>query len=177
MADGSDAASRAERKRARLAAPPPELDPDLARFSLAELRAQRSELTDYETRVSYWRRIIQARLDLLREGRQPEDLDRLAEALADAPSRGHRMVNLAILPSDQVPPLPGLAELWQRTPAAGAETEAYLVELSEVEGKLSDHRRHLHHRIDAIHHELIARYRQEPALALDLLPAPGILGD
>jgi hypothetical protein len=169
MMDPEADRQRAARKKARLAAPPPELSEEFSGYTLPELRALRAELTDYETRVSYWRRLIQARMDLAQEGRQPEDLDRLAHALADAPSRGRRIANLDLFPPDTVAPLPELAELWQMSPGPD-DLAAYQERLKEVEQTLSTHRRMLHQQIDALHNELIARYRQEPRQALSALP-------
>lgn len=169
MTSPDAAEQRAARKKARLATPPPELSDEFAPYSLEELRQMRTELTDYETRVSYWRRLVQARMDLAEAGEHPEDIGRLAEALADAPSHGRRIANLDLFPPDTAPPLPQLAELWQRTPGP-SETDEYLAELGKVERELSEHRRMLFQRIDALHAELIARYRSEPRLALSALP-------
>src|SRR3954468_24087552 len=44
----------------------PERSPEFAHLALEGLRAYRRALTTEEGRVSYWRRIIQARLDLVR---------------------------------------------------------------------------------------------------------------
>ncbi|MCB0915647.1 MAG: hypothetical protein H6525_00885 [Actinobacteria bacterium] len=170
MPESADAAQqRAQRKKARLAVPPPEPSEEFSDYTLAELRRLRAELTDYETRVSYWRRLVQARTDLARAGQQPEDRDRLAHALADAPSRGRRIANLDLFPSDTTPPLPELNELWESAPRAD-ELDDYLDRLERIERDLSSHRRALHQRIDALHNELIARYRADPTLALSALP-------
>ena len=48
---------------------PPERDPQFAHLDLAGLRDFRSTLTHEESRVSYWRRIIQARLDIVNSAR------------------------------------------------------------------------------------------------------------
>lgn len=162
---------RAARKKARLSAPPPEPQEEFTELSLADLRALHRELTDYETRVSYWRRLVQARMDLTSAGRQSDDMERLAQALADAPGRGRRIANLDVMPPDQVPPLPGLEDLWQYAPGDDeVQIADYLLRLAQIERELSAHRHGLHERIDALHHELIARYRQNPALALSALP-------
>lgn len=162
---------RAARKKARLSAPPPEPQEEFTELSLADLRTLHRELSDYETRVSYWRRLVQARMDLISAGRQPDDIGRLAQALADAPGRGRRIANLDVMPPDQVPPLPGLEDLWQYAPGDDEQQVAeYLTRLGQIERELSAHRHGLHERIDALHHELIARYRQNPALALSALP-------
>ena len=55
----------ADRKRARLARPSPVRQHRYADVELADLRRMRSALADEEMRVSYWRRIFQARLDML----------------------------------------------------------------------------------------------------------------
>ena len=47
--------------------PVPERSTDFAHLSLTALRAYRRTLTHEESRVSYWRRLIQARLDVLRD--------------------------------------------------------------------------------------------------------------
>jgi hypothetical protein len=153
----------------KAAAPPPEPAAEFADYSLEELRALRTELTDYETRVSYWRRLVQARIDLTRGGEQPENLGRFAAALADAPSRGRRIANLDLFPPDTTPPLPQLDALWRQNPAPD-QVDDYLAKLSTIETDLSAHRRALFDRIDALHDELIARYRQDPRLALSALP-------
>jgi hypothetical protein len=142
----------------------------LQELDLASLRALRTELTDYETRVSYWRRLLQARLDLLAAGRQGHDLQQLARALADAPSRSRRMANLAVLPPDQVPPLPDVAHLWQEVPPPGSDTTEYEARLRDMERQLSELRQGLHQSIDSAHRALIERYRADPSLALTILP-------
>jgi hypothetical protein len=43
-------------------------------------------------------------------------------------------------------------------------------DLSEAEQELSQYRRELHRRIDLMTAELIARYREQPLLALQILP-------
>ena len=62
---------RAALKKARLATPAPEPAVEFAGYTLDELRILRAELNDYETRVSYWRRLVQARIDLAQEGKRP----------------------------------------------------------------------------------------------------------
>src|SRR4051812_45469887 len=57
---------------ARKAAPAPrprrERSDDFVHLSLGRLRSYRQALAEEENRVSYWRRIVQARLDLVRAG-------------------------------------------------------------------------------------------------------------
>ena len=64
----------------------PERSPDFAHLSLDGLRKYRHALSDEESRVSYWRRIIQARLDLVRaaEGGTVATVDNLRGVFAEA---------------------------------------------------------------------------------------------
>ena len=177
MVEDEDAAARrAARKKARLSVAPPEPAPEFSDLSLDDIRRNKSALNDYETSVSYWRRILQARLDLLDQGRSSDNLEGLADALADAPSQSRRMAMLSVLPPDQVPPLPELAGLWRYEPTGAADLADYIDRLRASERALSEHRRGLHRQIDALQRELIARYRQEPALALTALPSRGDAG-
>lgn len=166
-------ARRAARKAARAAAPPPERDAAYDRYSLSDLRAVRQELTDEETRVSYWRRIIQARLDIVQSDLPEHDpVADLSRVLSEATVVRRRIVNLTVHPTDTVPPLPDLAEVWARhvDRADAAETRRLVKDLGKAEHDLSEFRRDLHRRIDQITSELIARYRQQPLLALQILP-------
>jgi hypothetical protein len=166
-------ARRAARKAARAAAPPPQRDAAYGDLSLADLRHMRTMLGDQETQVSYWRRIIQARLDVVRtRGCDRERVADLARVLADARGSVRRLAYIDARPVDGVPPLPDLAEIWSRQvdcadAAASARLEADLV---AAELQLSAFRRELHRRIDLVTDELIARYREQPLLALQILP-------
>ena len=74
-----------------------------------------------------------------------------------------------------LPPLPDLAVLWETVAAADgtADEHAVLTRLAAAEAELSAYRRSLHERLDDATSELIARYRDEPALALRALPVQG----
>jgi hypothetical protein len=166
-------ARRAARKAARAATPPPERDASYDALSLADLRAARSELGDEETRVSYWRRIIQARLDVVRS--EVPDSERVADltrVLTDARGSVHRLAHVDVRPVDDIAPLPDLAEMWSRqVDRADAKARAKLErDLSRAEQELSAYRHELHRRIDLVTNELIARYREQPLLALQILP-------
>jgi hypothetical protein len=166
-------ARRAARKAARAATPPPERDSSYDGLSLADLRAARAELGDEETRVSYWRRIIQARLDVVRS--DVPDSERVADltrVLTDARRSVSRLAYIDVQPVDDIPPLPDLAEIWSRqVDRTDARALARLGrDLSAAEQELSSFRRELHRRIDLVTNELIARYREQPLLALQILP-------
>ena len=152
----------------------PERSPDFAHLSLDGLRAYRRALTSEEGRVSYWRRIIQARLDLVRvaESGTTATADNLRNVFAEARVDSGRRALMHVVPVDDFPPLPDLVELWAREPVVG-ETEHnrdLAHDLSKAEAQLSAYRTALHKRLAAATGELIARYREQPALCLSALP-------
>ena len=166
-------ARRAQRKAERAAAPPPERDAVYDQMSLQDLRAARATLSEEETKVSYWRRIIQARLDLVRLDRVDADpVADLRRVLTDANSSRQRLAYIDARPVDDIPPLPDLVEIWGRfvDPGDAAEVARLDHDLAAAEKELSAYRRQLHERIDGITNELIARYREQPLLALQILP-------
>ena len=155
------------------ARPVPERSEEFANLTLEGLREYRKTLTNEEAKVSYWRRIIQARLDTVRAGALGgADGAYLRPVLTDSRVAGSRTALLEVLPVDDIPPLPSLAELWDRrvdeTDTAG--TVALEADLDVAEKQLSAYRRALHQRIGAATGELIARYRESPTLCLSVLP-------
>lgn len=145
--------------------------PHLAEVSLTELRSYRERLRAEEERISYWRRLIHARVDLIRAGTVGEsnlDLDALARVLGDTGTGRVREQLLRVRASDPLPDLPDLAEVW-RTPTDEAGTAEALERLGTAEVTLTSYRRGLHDRIDEATAELIVRYRHDPAQALDIL--------
>ncbi len=156
---------------------PPELDPAYATLSLDDLRGLRKELGDEEARVSYWRRIIQARIDLLTKGAPDGDLvERLTTVLAESGAVHRRLANLSVRPAEDIAALPDLHSLWTRLVDTrdAAAVESFIEELQEAEQTLSGMRREIHHRLDEATGQLIARYRQDPAQALSALPDIGL---
>ena len=86
-------------------------------LSIEDLRAYRQALAEEENRVSYWRRIIQARLDVVRAGEAGAvRVDNLRNVLAEARVNSGRRVLITVLPVEDIPPLPDLAKLWEREP-------------------------------------------------------------
>ncbi|HVE62917.1 MAG TPA: hypothetical protein VNB94_03850 [Mycobacteriales bacterium] len=150
----------------------PERSADFNHLRLDGVRHYRQTLSQEESRVSYWRRILQARLDTLRAERMTGDLDHLRPMLTDSRVAGGRTALIEIMPFDDIPPLPNLEQLWDRTVEPGDEAgrAALVSELTEAEAQLSAYRSALHQRISAATTELIARYREEPALCLGVLP-------
>jgi hypothetical protein len=152
--------------------PAPHPQPEFADLSLAEVRVLRADLSAEEERVSYWRRIIQGRIDVVGSERPIERIEGLREMLTPAVSQHHRMAYLGVPSHDMPAPLPDLADLWDREPEPGDEQARgqLVTELKAAEAQLSTYRSELHARLDRVHQELIARYHAEPALALEALP-------
>jgi hypothetical protein len=157
---------------------PPQRSRDFAHLSLDGLRQYRAALSSEESRVSYWRRIIQARLDLVRAA----DTGTAAsvEDLGDMFSSGQvgattRSALLSVMPVDDMPPLPDLAMIWSREPRTDDHSHnvRLIHELSSAEGQLSAYRNALHARLASATTELIARYREDPDQCLSALPESG----
>lgn len=154
----------------------PERSPEFAHLPLVGLRQYRKALTQEESRVSYWRRILQARLDVVRASDSPAgpDVDALRPLLGSERVGAARQALLDVVPFDDIPPLPHLESLWDRDPRAGDEAynAALVADLEKAERQLSAYRTALHRRLAAATGELIARYRDEPSLCLSALPLP-----
>jgi hypothetical protein len=152
----------------------PERSPEFAHLSLDGLRRYRAALSTEENRVSYWRRILQARLDVVRavDSGAPTTVEDLSGVFAEARIGGTRTALLTIVPVDDMPPLPDLADVWAREPVPGdnAGNAALSHDLTKAESQLSAYRTALHRRLGAATSELIARYREEPDLCLTVLP-------
>jgi hypothetical protein len=152
----------------------PERSPEFAHLALDGLRAYRRALTEEEGRVSYWRRIIQARLDLVRVGESgpAATTENLRGVFGEARVDRGRSALQEVVPVDDLPPLPDLVELWAREPAVAddAYNAGLARDLGRAEAQLSAYRTSLHKRLANATGELIARYREQPALCLSALP-------
>jgi hypothetical protein len=139
------------------------------------LRVYRQALADEEDRVSYWRRILQARLDLVRAGDATAgDLDQLRPVVTGRNATRGRTALVRVMPVDDIPPLPDLGLLWETIPDEDPASRARLERaLMSAERELSDYRAALHQRIGAATAELIARYREDPLRCLSSLPGGG----
>jgi hypothetical protein len=164
----------AARKSATASRPTPERSDDFVHLSLNRLRSYRQALSDEENRVSYWRRIVQARLDLVRAGvtGDPVHAENLRQVLTQAPKTTGRKALVTVVPIEDIPPLPDLAGLWERDARPGDDkhNEDLVRDLALAERQLSAYRSALHARISAATTELIARYRDQPGLCLAALP-------
>lgn len=154
----------------------PQRSAEFDHLGLPALRSYRQALTAEENKVSYWRRLIQARMDLiaLKGADDTVRLERLRTALSETRVGAGRSALVEILPVDDVPPLPDLDSLWAREahPDNPEETAQLRRDLAFAELQLSAYRAALHRRLSNATTELIARYREEPRLALIALPLP-----
>lgn len=155
----------------------PEYLADLSEASLEDLRKRRSTTEDVESQISYYRRLIHGRMDLLnfevrRRGGEEERtlLEALPEILASGMILGPEP-NLKHI--ETMPPIPTstgrrlidkimddgvLTQLPELTDEDLAEA---LDRLEEVETELSTQRKQLHGVIDSLQGEIIARYRTQ----------------
>lgn len=152
----------------------PGTPPRLADLSLAALRSYRRKLGDEEDRVSYWRRLVHARLDLLEAEASTEgqlSLETLARVLGDTGAGRTRTALVRVRTAEPLPDLPVLEEMWvTEVDADDPEEVAAAVErLRVAERQLTSYRNALHRRIDEATEELITRYRADPPSALSAL--------
>ncbi|MBA2281497.1 MAG: aerial mycelium formation protein [Acidimicrobiia bacterium] len=161
---------------------------DLPARPIEEIRTMRAECQDVETGLSYLRRVVQGRLDIVaaeltrrHEGGDQADVaalvERLPTILSDhlrAPGNGRLPTTLG--PGRTDPELE--AELDAATAGGalddiGAATDDRLVEarqsLTALERSISGRRRSLFDRVDALQAELTRRYRTGEANVESLL--------
>lgn len=149
---------------------------DLTHRPLDEIREMRAECRAIEDKVSYLRRIVQGRLDIVAadlrrraDGTSPGTLHTLVDSLPDILSEKVHAGGTGRLPSGLVPPDDDdLTDDVDRL--AGPNTLGHLPELSDddvaalartigdLEREVSDARRALFGRIDALNAELVRRY-------------------
>lgn len=148
---------------------------DLTARPLEEIRAMRTECREIEDMVSYRRRIIQGRLDIVAsdlrrrtEGGGPADLRTLVEQLPDILSDKVRGSGPGRLPTGLSAPDDEVTS--DIDSAVGAQTLGNLAEMSDeevadlartigdLEREVSEARRDLFGRIDALNGELARRY-------------------
>ncbi len=186
---GSDSRVTGRRRLDRILAPS-YLD-DLGGRSTNEIRAMRDECEEEEGSVSFARRILQGKLDILRaealrrqesgtNGDAQSLLDALPQILGDeVPARPLR----PRVPRSLIPPTQHhrreVERLVQDHTLALLE-EKSTQELSEIvqllaskERELSELRRQLFERIDALQEELARRYQRGEASVTEVLPRRG----
>ncbi|MDX6240503.1 MAG: hypothetical protein QOG10_5323 [Kribbellaceae bacterium] len=172
MADKSVPRDRSNRRRTLTHAAH---SPHLEGLSLAELRAYRKQLSAEEDKVSYWRRLVHARLDVLEAEVQSGgtlSMSQLVRVLGDTGAGRTRTALVAIHPAEPLPDLPVLAEMWitEIDPQDHDAIAEAMDRLRVAAAKLSDYRRALHQRMDEATGDLINRYREDPGQALSAMP-------
>jgi hypothetical protein len=153
----------------------PQLSARLRELPLAQLRSYRCELREEEHRVSYWRRLLQARLDMVAAGhlsQGPLTPRQIGIALGDGVRRRERLALIVLDAGGDLPELPELGRLWATPLDSGdAEEDARVVAaLAEAEAQLSTYRVTVHRLLDVATTELIRRYHDDPAACLHALP-------
>jgi hypothetical protein len=156
--------------------------PEPARPRLAELRLRRRVAQRDEADLSYVRRLVQGRVDILRaelarrEGRTAPLVGRLSEILADQPARQRssaRHVTLGTPRGEEYGRLAAemLAEVELSDLAARTDEElrAAMGRLVAHERQVSRRRQELQHVADECSAEITRRYREGEAQVDDLL--------
>ena len=148
---------------------------ELATLDLVELRGYRHRLEAEEEKVSYWRRLVHARIDVLSaesDAGNSLSMDDLVRVLGDTGSGAGRRALVRFRAADPLPDLPVLGEMWvtEIDPQDDTQVEDALARLRTAEQQLTSYRRALHERIDEATRELILRYRENPRAALSVIP-------
>jgi hypothetical protein len=158
----------------------------LERRSIDDIRALRRACIDYETGLSYLRRLVQGSMDILegelsrRQGggaSTGELVDSLPELLGEAPRpTGVGRLTSSLEPTEvddelahRYEALVAGGELAHAPDMVGAELHHLLAELHDIEQLVSAKRHAFHHRIDALQAELTRRYRTGEASVDSLL--------
>jgi len=142
-----------------------------ALLTLDDVRRYRRQLAEEEEKVSYWRRLVHARIDVLQAEayhERPLRLDELIRVLGDTGIGRTRTALVSFHTSDPLPELPVLKDMWV-TELDPNDTEAIREAIDRLKGaehQLTDYRRALHERLDGATSELISRYRENPVSAL-----------
>lgn len=155
----------------------PDFVSDLDQIDLSDLRERRHTVEDVEAMVSYYRRLIHGRMDLLDfelTRRSGEEQRTLLEALPEILARGMVLGNEPTLKYIEVmPPLPESTGrrlidkimddgILARLPdLSEEEITTALGDLRDFERQLSAQRKQLHIVIDKLQEEIVSRYRTE----------------
>jgi hypothetical protein len=146
-------------------------------LSLDDLRLYRKRLSEEEEKISYWRRLVHARIDVLEaesHHERPLTLEELIRVLGDTGTGRTRTALVNVRAAEELPELPALTDMWvtELDPNDQAEVAAAISRLRAAEGQLTDYRRALHSRLDEATAELILRYRENPTSALVAFGTP-----
>ena len=158
-----------------------------AQLTVGELRERRNAVQSTEQTLSYLRRLVQGRLDIVLDERQrradgaaSRDLsalvDDLPNILADHGAAGGRgALPDVTLPSADVDEflhgldhILGADKLGRLNELGDADLGAAADALSGLEQRVSQHRRNLHNAIDSFQEEIVRRYKTGEA-SVDVL--------
>ena len=161
---------------------------DLRARTLDEIRAMRTECQEVEVGLSYLRRLVQGRLDIVAaeqrrraQGGEPFDtadlVEHLPEILAEhgRAGTGPGRLPTLIAPGDDPELTAELDELVGPDTLGGideiddADVTRLIEQLGDLEHRVSAQRRALHERIDALQAELTRRYKTGEATVESLL--------
>jgi hypothetical protein len=167
------------------------LDPahlvDLEHRPIGEVRSLRRACVDYETGLSYLRRLVQGSIEILegelqrraggphdRDGELVDALPGLLGEVARPPGLGRLTSSLEPTDLDdelvlQYEALVKGGELAHAREVDGAGLHRLLGDLHDVERRVSEKRHAFHHRIDALQAELARRYKTGEASVDSLL--------
>lgn len=149
----------------------------LTDLELNEVRRRRDTAEDVEAQISYYRRLLHGRMDLLdfEQRRRRGDEERsILEALPEILAKGMILGSEPSLKHiETMPPLPSVTgrrlidKIMDDGVLANLKdlTDDEIIEaidrLRDVETQLSDQRRQLHQVIDALQDEIVSRYRSQ----------------
>ncbi|HUG31973.1 MAG TPA: aerial mycelium formation protein [Acidimicrobiia bacterium] len=155
----------------------PEYLEGLDELDLGEVRRRRDTATDVEAQISYYRRLLHGRMDLLdfeQRRRRGEDERSILEALPDILAKGMVLGSEPALKHiETMPPLPSVTGrrlidkimddgvLASLPELSDDEISEAIERLRDVETELSDQRRQLHQVIDTLQDEMVSRYRSQ----------------
>ena len=162
----------------------PEFVDGLGQLSLDDLRERRKEAEQEETDLSYMRRLLQGRLDILRaelarrDGTGSDLVDALPQILADEPSGGPRGLGRHVTAEPSradahrryVEALVADVDLSNPDAHDDESLRRVLETLEAEEHKVSESRRAVQKVMDALTGEVTRRYREGDADPSDLLP-------
>ena len=161
---------------------------DLSVLDITDVRDRRAACKEIETGLSYLRRLVQGRLDVVaaeqaqrEEGGDPEDLEALIARLPELLAGSTRTPGTGRLPesigtgtvdadlADELDEIISHGHLTETGKLSDEELTAARDELLAFEQKVSGLRRELFDRIDALEAELTRRYRTGEATVDSLL--------
>lgn len=160
----------------------------LEALSLDDLRRRRADCQELEVSVSYLRRLVQGRLDIVhaeierRASGHESDVHDMVEHLPEILSGQLLSPGVGRLPTllapdtasagltEQLDAVAGSDELGRLPERSGNEVHELAGSLDELERRVSAQRRSLHERMDLLQAELVARYKRGEASVDNVLP-------